>query len=76
MLLEAAAHVGVEDLRLHLAMGQVAVALYDNKLLHEARRFFRFFKFDAWQPKFDQLTQSRLFKYDFLMDGFGLSAPR
>ena len=29
--LEAAAHVSVEDPRLHLSLGQVAVALYDSE---------------------------------------------
>ncbi len=39
VLLEAAAHVSVEDPRLHLALSQVAVALYDSQLLREAKVF-------------------------------------
>jgi hypothetical protein len=74
VLLEAAAHVGVEDPRLHLALGQVAVALYDSKMLHEAKAFLRFFKLKEWEHRLNQI--SRWSDYDFLVEDSGLSAPR
>jgi hypothetical protein len=76
VLLEAAAHVSVEDPRLHLSLGQVAVALYDSELLHEAKTFLRFFELKSWERRFDQITQSRRSDYDFLLEDSGLSAPR
>ena len=75
VLLEAAAHVGVEDPRLHLALGQVALALYDTGLLHEAKAFLRFFKLKSWERRIGQITGSRS-NYDFLVEDSGLSAPR
>lgn len=76
VLLEAAAHISVEDPRLHLAVGQVAVALYDSQLLREAKTFLRFFKLKSWERKLDQIAQSRWCDYDFLVEDSGLSAPR
>jgi hypothetical protein len=76
VLLEAAAHVGVEDPRLHLSLGHVAVKLYDSKLLHEAKSFLRFFKLKSWERRLDQIAHSRGSDYDFLVDDSGLSAPR
>ena len=75
VLLEAAAHVSVEDPRLHVAMGQVAVALYDSELLREARSFLRFFKLKSWESRLDQVAHSRRSDYDFLLEDSGLSAP-
>ena len=75
VLLEAAVHVGVEDPRLHWALGQIAVKLYDSKLLHEAKTFLRFFKFKSWAHRLDQISQSRWSHYDFLLEDSGLSAP-
>jgi len=37
VLLEGTAHVSVEDPRLHLSLGNIAVALYDSQLLDEAK---------------------------------------
>ena len=74
VLLEAAIHVGVEDPRLHLSMGQVALALYDSELLHEAKMFLRFFKLKSWKRRLDQ--KSRWSDYDFLVADSGLSPPR
>jgi hypothetical protein len=75
VLLEAAAHVGAEDPRLHLSLGQVAVALYDSQLLHEAKTFLRFFELKSWERRLDQIAQSRYSDYDFLVEDSGLSAP-
>ena len=75
VLLEAAAHVSVEDPRLHWSLGQVAVALYDEQLLHEAKTFLRFFELKSWERRLDQIAQSRCSDYDFLLEDSGLSAP-
>lgn len=74
VLLEAAAHVSIEDPRLHLSLGHVALALYDSDLRHEAKTFLRFFKLKEWERRLD--AQSRWSNYDFLLVGSGLSAPR
>ena len=76
VLLEAAAHVTAEDPRVHWALGQVAVKLYDSELLHEAKNFLRFFKLKSWEHRLDQMAQSRWSDYDFLVESSGLSAPR
>ena len=76
VLLEAAAHVSVEDPRLHWALGQVAMALYDSELLHEVKNFLRFFKLTSWERRLDQTPRSRWSTYDFLVEEAGLSAPR
>jgi len=75
-LLEAAAHVGVEDPRLHFSLGQVALALYDSDLLHEAKTFLRFFELKSWERRLDQIIHSPWSDYDFLVEDSGLSAPR
>ena len=76
VLLEAAAHVSVDDPRLHWSLGQVAVALYDSALLDEAKAFLRFLKLDAWEWRLNQNAQLRRPDYDFLLEDSGLSAPR
>src|SRR5262249_29180575 len=76
VLFEAAAHVSVEDPRLHLSLGQVALALYDSELLHEVKTFLRFFKLKSWERRLNQMAQSPSSDYDFLVDDSGLSAPR
>ncbi len=76
VLLEAAAHVSLEDPRLHWSLGQVAVALYDSQLLHEAKAFLRFFKLKSWEHRLDQLAESRWSDYDFLVEESGLTPPR
>ena len=73
VLLEAAAHISVEDPRLHLSLGQIALALYDSNLRHEAKTFLRFFKLKEWERRLN--AQSRWSDYDFLMKDSGLSAP-
>jgi hypothetical protein len=74
VLLEASVHIGIEDPRLHFSLGQVAVALYDSELLHEAKTFLRFFKLESWERRLNQLGRSR--DYDFFVEDSGLSAPR
>ena len=76
VLFEAAVHVGIEDPRLHWSLGQVAVALYDSELLHEAKTFLRFLKLKSWELRLDQIAQSRWCDYDFLVESSGLSPPR
>ena len=76
VLFEAAAHISIEDPRLHLSLGQVAVALYDSQLLHEAKTFLRFFKLKSWERQLDQIARSRRADYDFLLEDSGWSAPR
>jgi hypothetical protein len=77
VLLEAAAHVSVEDPRLHFSLGQIARALYDSELLHEAKAFLRFFKLKSWERRLDHIAPSRWsdYDYDFLVEDSGLSAP-
>jgi len=77
VLLEAAAHVSVEDPRLHFSLGQIARALYDSELLHEAKVFLRFFKLKSWERRLDHIAPSRWsdYDYDFLVEDSGLSAP-
>lgn len=76
VLLEAAVHVTVEDPRLHLALGRIALALYDSELFHEAKSFLRFFKLKSWERRLDQLTHTPGFSYyDFLLEDSGLSPP-
>jgi len=58
VLLEAAAHVSIEDPRLHLSLGQVALALYDSELLQEVKTFLRFFKLESWERRLNQIAQS------------------
>ena len=75
VLLEAAAHVSIEDPRLHWALGRVALALYDSELLHEAKAFLRFFRLESWERRLDQISHLRWTDYDFLLEDSGLSAP-
>jgi hypothetical protein len=58
----------------HLSLGQVALALYDSNLRHEAKTFLRFFKLKEWERRLD--AQSRWSDYDFLVEDSVLSAPR
>ena len=56
--LETAGHVSLEDPRLHLLLGELAVELRDQKLLREAKAFLRFFQLDRWERKLDRVVQS------------------
>lgn len=56
--LETVGHVDLEDPRPHLLLGQLAVKLRDQELLHDAREFLRFLKLDRWERKLDQVVQS------------------
>ena len=76
VLLEAVAHVSVEDPRLHWSLGRVAMALYDPQLLREAKTFLRFLKLESWERRLNQTIHSPWSDYDFLFEESGLSAPR
>jgi hypothetical protein len=65
VLLETAAHVSVEDPRVHLMLGQVAVALQDGKLLREAKAFLQFFQLDSWELKLDEVVRSGSPNFEF-----------
>lgn len=56
--LEAVGHVSLEDARLHLLLGQIAVALADPVLLREARQFLRFFRLIPWELKLYEVETS------------------
>ena len=68
VLLEAAAHVSLEDPRLHWSLGQVAVALYDDELLREVKSFLRFFELKSWEGRLDRIAESRSLDLDFVGD--------
>ena len=65
LLLEAAAHVSFDDPRVHVLLGQVAVALYDRELLREAKAFLQFFKLNSWERKLDEVVQSGSLNFEF-----------
>ena len=56
--LEAVGHVTMEDPRLHLLLGQVAIGLVDRRLLGEAKAFLDFFNFEQWRRKLGQVEES------------------
>jgi hypothetical protein len=65
VLLETAAHVSFEDPRVHVLLGQVAMALYDWELLREAKAFLQFFKLNSWERKLDEVVQSGSLNFEF-----------
>ena len=65
VLLETAGHVSFEDPRVHLLLGQVAVALHDPELLREAKAFLQFFKLNSWKRKLDEVVQSGSLNFEF-----------
>jgi hypothetical protein len=65
VLLETAAHVSFEDPRVHMLLGQVAVALRDRELLHEAKAYLKFFKLSSWEHKLDEVVQSGSPDFEF-----------
>lgn len=65
VLLETAGHVSFEDPRVHVLLGQVAVALHDRELLREAKAFLQFFKLHSWERKLDQVLQSGSLNFEF-----------
>jgi len=66
VLLEAAAHVSLEDPRLHMWLGQVAVALYDDELFRQAKSFLQFFELKSWERRLDLVAESRSLHLDFV----------
>lgn len=65
VLLETAAHVSVEDPRLHVLLGQVAVALPDRKLLREAKAFLQFFQLNSAERRLSEIVQSGSPNFEF-----------
>ena len=65
LLLETASHVSFEDPRVHVLLGQVAVALHDRDLLREAKAFLQFFKLNSWERKLDEGVQSGSPNFEF-----------
>lgn len=57
--LEAVGHVTFENLRLHLLLGQIAVAMNDRRLLEEAKTFLQFFNFTRWERRLDQIARRK-----------------
>ena len=56
--LEAVGHVTMEDPRLLLLLGQVAIRLGDRRLLGEAKAFLDFFNFEPWRRKLGEVEES------------------
>ena len=57
--LQAVGHASLEDPRLHLLLGQLAVGLGDGTLLREAKAFLRFLNLPAWERMLKEAEQSR-----------------
>jgi len=56
--LETAAHVSLEDPRVHQMLGRIAVAQKDRKLFDEAKRFLRYRKLEAAERELDEAMRS------------------
>lgn len=56
--IEAVGHVTMEDPRLHLFLGQIAIGLGDGRLLEEAKAFLEFFSLELWRRKLDEVEES------------------
>lgn len=65
VLLETASHVSFEDARVHLLLGQVAVALDDSELVREAKAFLKFFHLDSWELRLDEIVESGSPNFEF-----------
>ena len=65
VVLETIAHVSAEDPRAHLLLGQIAVALQDRPLLHEAKAFLQFFKLTSWELRLDEADRSGAPSFEF-----------
>jgi hypothetical protein len=57
--LQAVGHASLEDPRLHLLLGQLAVGLGDGPLLREAKAFLHFLNLPAWERMLKEAEQSR-----------------
>ena len=66
VLFETAAHVTFEDPRVHLALGQVAVALHESELLYEAKAFLQFFQLNSWEHRLDEIARSGSPNFEFV----------
>jgi hypothetical protein len=58
VLLEALGHTTLEDPRLHYFLGVIAIGLGDAQLLDETRAFLRFFEWNGWLDRLDQVALS------------------
>ncbi len=56
--LEAVGHISMEDPRLHLLLGELAVALSDRVMLRESQSYLRFLKAERWQRRLDLVAKS------------------
>lgn len=56
--MEAVGHVTMEDPRLHLLLGRIAIVLGDGRLLRDAKAFLEFFGMDSWRRKLSQIEES------------------
>jgi hypothetical protein len=56
--LETVGHVTMENPRVHLLLGQLAVGLGDRPLLREAKTCLRVFGFQQWEEKLDRVVKS------------------
>lgn len=56
--LETVGHVSLENPRLHLLLGQIAVGLSDRTLLREAKAFLVYFKHESCDRSLDQTIQA------------------
>lgn len=65
VLLETAAHISFEDPRVHVLLGQVAMALHDRELLREAKAFLQFFQLNSWVRRLDEIVQSGSPNFEF-----------
>lgn len=61
--LEAVGHVTMEDPRLHLLLGQVAIGLGDGVMLKEAKAFLDYFNNASWRVQLDQSEKSKVIDY-------------
>ncbi len=54
---EAVGHVTMEDPRLHLLLGKIAIVRGDGRLIGEAKAFLEFFGMDSWHRKLSQIEK-------------------
>jgi hypothetical protein len=65
VVLETVAHVSFEDPRTHFLLGQIAFALQDRTLLHEAKCFLQFFRYNSWERRLDEVVRSGSLDFEF-----------
>ena len=55
--LETVGHVSMEDPEPHFLLGQIAIAMEDQVLLHEAKNYLQYFKHSTWERKLDEIVK-------------------